>query len=65
MQLGGVGGTTNAYKWIQGGRGVGLNMTKNTHFVPRLVKNATISEIMTIGIPFNVRQHRSLADLVL
>ena len=40
---GGGGVNTNAYKCVQGGRG-GLNMTKNTHFVRRFIKNATISE---------------------
>ena len=40
----GVGGgvNTNAYKCVQGGRGGGLNMTKNTHFVRKLVEIATI-----------------------
>ena len=40
---GGGGVNTNAYKCVQGGRG-GLKMPKNTHFVRRLIKNATISE---------------------
>ena len=40
---GGGGVNTNAYKCVQGGRG-GLDMTKNTHFVRRLIENATISE---------------------
>ena len=40
---GGGGINTNAYKCVQGGRG-GLNMTKNTHFVPRFIENATLSE---------------------
>ena len=31
---------TNAFK----GEGVGLNITKNTHFVSRFIENATISE---------------------
>ena len=41
---GGGGVNTNAYKCVQGGRG-GLNMTKNTHFVRRLIENGIISEI--------------------
>ena len=40
---GGGGVNTNAYKCVQGGRG-GQNMTKSTHFVRRLIENATISE---------------------
>ena len=34
---GGGGVNMNAYKCVQGGRG-GLNMTKNTHFVRRLIE---------------------------
>ena len=37
---GGGGVNTDAYKCVQGGRG-GLNMTKNTHFVRRLIENDT------------------------
>ena len=44
---GGGGVNTNAYKCVQGGRG-GLNMAKNTHFVRRCIKNATISETMMV-----------------
>ena len=39
---GGGGVNPYAYKCIQGGRG-GLNMTKNTHFVRRLIENAVMS----------------------
>ena len=43
---GGGGVNTNAYKCVQGGRG-GLNMPKNTHFVPRFIENinANVSKI--------------------
>ena len=40
---GGGGVNTNAYKCVQGGRG-GLNITINTHFVRRVIENATISQ---------------------
>ena len=49
---GGGGVNTNAYKCVQGGRG-GLNMTKNTHLVRRLIENATISEMDTGGCSVN------------
>ena len=39
---GGGGVNPHAYKCVQGGRG-GLNMTKNMHFVCRLIENAIIS----------------------
>ena len=39
---GGQGVNINAYKCVQGGKG-GLIMNKNTHFVRRLIENATIS----------------------
>ena len=43
----GGGVNTNAYKCLQGGRG-GLNMTKNRHFVRRLIQNALISDTLQI-----------------
>ena len=47
----GEGVNTNAYKYVQGGRG-GLNMTKNTHFVRRFIENATNIMLSLMGSKF-------------